>query len=292
MGLFQGNLVRLIDDQISTRASRTRINLAGVTLDAICERDCVEHIMRAIDSARGGWVATHNVDHMRRLALDPQFRTLCATASLRVADGMPLVWASRIAGSPLPQRVAGSSLIHTLTAAAAQHRRTIFFLGGNPQTAEAAAKTLLSRHPGFRLAGCACPMPGFEHDPVQIESIQRVLVHAAPDIVYVALGSPKQERLIVQLRDALPRAWFLGVGISFSFVCGQVQRAPRLIQRIGLEWLHRLAQEPRRLAGRYLVHDLPFACRLFAAAVSARLGRDTPDDPEIKLDELTPVKAD
>ena len=93
---------------------------------------------------------------------------------------------------------------------------------------------------------------------------------ANPDIIYVALGSPKQEWLIGQLRGYLPRAWWLGIGISFSFLSGHVKRAPMWMQRAGLEWLHRLCQEPRRLARRYLVQGLPFAALLFASAIKNR----------------------
>ena len=91
--------------------------------------------------------------------------------------------------------------------------------------------------------------------------------------MYVALGFPKQEHLIASLRDEFPQTWFLGVGFSFSFVAGETRRAPPWVSRLGLEWMHRLAQDPRRLAGRYLLHGLPFAARLFAAAIASRLFR-------------------
>ena len=103
--------------------------------------------------------------------------------------------------------------------------------------------------------------------------IRRQLIASRADIVYVGLGSPKQERVIEQFKHLLPRAWWLGVGISFSFLCGEVRRAPRWMQRCGLEWTHRLWQEPGRLAKRYLIDDLPFALRLFAGALRVRLTR-------------------
>jgi N-acetylglucosaminyldiphosphoundecaprenol N-acetyl-beta-D-mannosaminyltransferase len=91
-----------------------------------------------------------------------------------------------------------------------------------------------------------------------------------PDIVFVALGCPKQERLIVSVRHQLPASWWLGIGISFSFVCGAVKRAPKWMQGIGMEWAHRLAQEPRRLARRYLLDGMPFACRLLTTSALRR----------------------
>ena len=104
--------------------------------------------------------------------------------------------------------------------------------------------------------------------------IIQVLSETRPDIVYVALGSPKQEKLIARLRPVLPGAWWLGVGNSFSFLSGEVRRAPVWMQRTGVEWVHRLIQEPRRLFRRYVVDGLPFAARMFAAALRARFGAE------------------
>ena len=184
-----------------------------------------------------------------------------------VADGMPLVWAGGLQGTPVPQRVAGSDLISSLTSAAARHDRSVFLLGGDADSAEQAASILQSRYPNLEVAGTYVPEFGFENDPAHIDRIIDALVAASPDIIYVALGSPKQERLIRQLRDRLPSAWWIGVGISFSFVAGHVKRAPRWMQRCGLEWMHRLAQEPRRLGRRYLVQGLQFGVRLLLSSM-------------------------
>jgi N-acetylglucosaminyldiphosphoundecaprenol N-acetyl-beta-D-mannosaminyltransferase len=99
------------------------------------------------------------------------------------------------------------------------------------------------------------------------------ILHASkPDIVFVALGAPKQELLICDLRPHMPAAWFLGIGISFSFVTGQVERAPKLLQNLGLEWMHRLVQEPKRLCKRYLVDGIPFAIRLLSVSAMRGMG--------------------
>jgi N-acetylglucosaminyldiphosphoundecaprenol N-acetyl-beta-D-mannosaminyltransferase len=124
------------------------------------------------------------------------------------------------------------------------------------------------------------PAFGFERDPSAVPAIRAELQAARPDIVYVALGFPKQERLIRAVRDVLPQAWFVGVGISFSFLAGDMPRAPDWMQRAGLEWAHRLAMEPRRLARRYLVDGLPFAARLGLHALAVRaLGAPSPPEP-------------
>jgi N-acetylglucosaminyldiphosphoundecaprenol N-acetyl-beta-D-mannosaminyltransferase len=258
------------------------VTVCGVSLNAISETECVTGILSMLAKTRGGWAVTHNVDHVRRLRADAQFAEICSTADLRVADGMPLVWLSRIQGTPLPERVAGSSLIISLSEAAAPCGRSIFLLGGNPGTAEAAAAVLVDRFPSLKIAGTDCPRLGFEQDPKHVAELCQRLLAARPDIIYVALGSPKQEHLIVKLREVLPEAWFLGVGISFSFVCGQVKRAPRWMQQCGLEWVHRFAQEPRRLFRRYILQGLPFAFALTSSAIQYRFKR--PRTPLVRLD--------
>src|SRR5262245_5250869 len=249
------------------------VDLMGVQIHAISEDDCVDHVVNCARRGQGGWVVTPNLDHLRRLVQQPGFCALCSRASLRVADGMPLVWASRIGGTPLPERVTGSNLVFSLTRAASRANVAVSFVGGNPGTAERAAALLQRRFPALDVRGTHCPAPVFESDAARLHELATELRGESPGLVYVALGSPKQELVIDRIRGALPHAWWLGVGISFSFVTGEVRRAPRLLQVTGLEWLHRLLQEPRRLARRYLVQGLPFAARLLLASLQRRLQR-------------------
>jgi N-acetylglucosaminyldiphosphoundecaprenol N-acetyl-beta-D-mannosaminyltransferase len=208
-------------------------------------------------------------------------------ADLVLADGMPHVWASRVRGTALPERVAGSDLIWSLTGEAARRARSVFLLGGEPGACEKAAERLREEFPELRIAGTLCPPHGFERDPHWKRRIVRSLQAARPDIVYVGLGFPKQERLISKLRWEFPDAWFLGVGISISFVAGDVRRAPAWMQRTGLEWVHRLAQEPRRLVRRYLVDGIPFLARLIAHSAVARVrAEQVPVRPSAMLPAL------
>jgi N-acetylglucosaminyldiphosphoundecaprenol N-acetyl-beta-D-mannosaminyltransferase len=204
---------------------------------------------------------------------DPELRRMVEQADLVVPDGMPLIWASRLQRTPLPERVAGSTLVCELPPAAAAAGASVFLLGGAPGVADAAAARLRERSPELEIAGTLCPPYGVERSPAELERIQAAVLAARPDIVFVALGFPRQERLIMRLRPLLPDAWFVSCGISFSFVTGDVARAPRWVQRAGLEWLHRLAQEPRRLARRYLVDGIPFLVRLLASAGRRRVAR-------------------
>jgi N-acetylglucosaminyldiphosphoundecaprenol N-acetyl-beta-D-mannosaminyltransferase len=129
------------------------------------------------------------------------------------------------------------------------------------------------RYPRLKVAGCVSPPYGFEDDRARRAAVLTDVVEAKPDLVLVGLGFPKQERLIDELRPELPGAWFLGCGASINFVIGDERRAPRWMQRSGLEWIHRLAQEPRRLGPRYLRHDLPYAASLLGRSALTRLSQ-------------------
>jgi N-acetylglucosaminyldiphosphoundecaprenol N-acetyl-beta-D-mannosaminyltransferase len=246
------------------------VELLGMPLDAVTEAEAIGHVVGSLATGRGGWVLTATLHHLRQFARSQDLAVFFEEADLVVADGTPLTWASKLAGTPLPARVPGSDLIWSLTAEATVRGRSIFLLGGAPGVCDRAAHTLGLNYQGLQITGAHSPPYGFEDDPAELQVIRGKLRAAQPDIVYVALSFPRQERLIRQIRSELPGAWFVGVGISFSFLAGDLPRAPDRLQRMGLEWVHRLASEPRRLARRYLVQDLPFAVRLAAHSLRAR----------------------
>ncbi|GIJ44787.1 hypothetical protein Val02_16730 [Virgisporangium aliadipatigenens] len=254
----------------------TKITLAGLDFAALSETEVVDRVRAALDRGEGGRIATPNVDILRQAARDPQVRADLDTADLLVADGTPLVWASRLARQPLPERVTGSGLIWSLSAGLALDGRSVYLLGGEPgpvderySGAERAAEVLVDRFPGLRIAGHASPPHGFDRDEETFRAILQRVILAEPDMVFVGLGFPKQERIIGLLRPELPATWFLGCGAAINFVAGDQTRAPLWMQRGGLEWVHRLANEPTRLAGRYLCRDAPYALRLLATAAVA-----------------------
>lgn len=253
--------------------ARKRVVLCGVGFDPIHEMDVVRYVIDELEAGRGGQIVTPNVDILRRVLSDEESRHHVASATLVVADGKPLIWASRFAGRPLPERVTGSDLIWSLSAALAARGRSIFLLGGQPGVAQQARQALRHRSPNLVVAGALSPPFGFDTRPEQLAAVCDEVVAAQPDLVYVGLGFPKQERVIARLRPRLPASWFLGCGAAIGFVAGAHQRAPRWMQRTGLEWLHRLAAEPRRLMSRYLVHDLPFALRLLATSLHEGMHR-------------------
>lgn len=376
---------------MSIETAFARVAVGGGSFHACTESQVVEAVREALAGGVGGRIITPNVDILRRARRDPEVRAYLADASFVVADGMPVVWASRLAGTPLPERVCGSNLIWSLAAGLGRDGRSVYVLGGEPAhepdgsggggcstadlgglalgsgardgrtggagtpgagggsrdgepagmgtggarggsrggtayaagwadaaaalgggastshaatafgrpvgvsggmapgdaahaativagPAEAggarrAAERLLEASPGLRLAGCHSPRYGFERQPGALDAVCRAVVRSQPDLVYVGLGFPKQEWLISRLRAGLPATWFLGCGAAVNFVAGDNSRAPSWMQRTGMEWAHRLASEPRRLAGRYLRHDAPYAARLLAGACLRRWHR-------------------
>ena len=247
----------------------------GVEFDCCTRSQAVDFIADELSSRRGGWILTPNLHHMRTVARDDQARAYADSADLVVPDGMPLVWASRLQRTPFPERVAGSDMIWDLSASMARSGRSVFVLGGAPGVAPRAAEVLQLRHPELRIAGVHSPPWGFTASGDEVAQIGQALAEADPDLVLVGLPFPLHARLILSLVRTFPELWFAGLGISLSFVTGDVRRAPPWMQKIGLEWIHRLAQDPRRLARRYLLEGLPFLPRLAASALRRR-GRAGP----------------
>jgi N-acetylglucosaminyldiphosphoundecaprenol N-acetyl-beta-D-mannosaminyltransferase len=248
-----------------------RCSLLGMQVDCVDQQTVLDHVFASLARGDGGWVLTANLDFVRRQARDARARELYGRADLCVADGMPLVWAAWLQGQALPGRVAGSTLIHHLVARAAEERRSLYVLGGTDSANQRAAEHMQARHPGLRLSGRSSPRIASPPSAEDVAAVADAIVPLRPDILLVGMGSPKQEQLIAALRPLLPGTWMMGVGISFSFMAGEVRRAPVWMQTLGLEWIHRMLQEPRRLARRYLIDDLPFAFRLFASSLAMRV---------------------
>jgi N-acetylglucosaminyldiphosphoundecaprenol N-acetyl-beta-D-mannosaminyltransferase len=247
--------------------------VGGVWVDALSEGEVVRWVVAELEAGRGGRIVTPNVDICRAAAEDPALRELICSAELVVADGMPLVWAARLLGTPVPERVTGADLIWSLSKVAAERGWPVYLLGGPPGVASLAADELTSCHPRLRVCGVQAPPYHFDATPEGRERVRRRVVTARPRIVFVGLGFPRQDRLIAELREELPGAWFVGCGAAIAFAAGTVQRAPEWMRVAGLEWVFRLVSEPRRLARRYLVDDLPFAVRLLGGSLVARLRR-------------------
>ena len=247
--------------------------MGRLRFDALTENGVVEVVREAWAAGRGGSIIPVNIDVARAAAREAALAQLVGNGSLVLADGMPLVWASRARGHVLPERVTGSSLVFSLSAAAAAEGRSIFILGGAEGTPEKAAQALVARSANLRIAGTDSPPLGFDQTDEGVQHAVAAVAAAEPDLVLVGLGFPRQERLIEKLRQAVPDAWFLACGGGIPMAAGTVRRASPVVQRLGLEWAHRLALEPRRLARRYLRNDLPFALVLLARSAAHRFTR-------------------
>jgi N-acetylglucosaminyldiphosphoundecaprenol N-acetyl-beta-D-mannosaminyltransferase len=260
-----------------------RVRLAGLDFDLLTETELIAQVTDAIGRGSGGTIVTPNVDICRRVHRDSSIRHLVRDASIVVPDGMPVLWAARLAGRPLRQRITGADLIFSLSAAAAGNSWPIYILGGlpgatgSPGTAALAADRIASRYPGIKIAGAFSPPFPFDTNGGDIDGIRENLIAAKPKIVFVGLGFPKQERLIGRLCGDLPATWFVACGAAIPIAAGQLNRAPPALQRLGLEWVYRLLKEPRRLARRYLVHDVPYAIWLLAACLLGRGEAASPD---------------
>lgn len=264
----------------------TRHRPEVVALDAVDMASTVQRIVTDARLGSGGRMANVNVDTLRLARADPDLCRTLNGCELVMADGVPIVWAARLQGTPVPERVAASEMIWPTCEEAADQGVGIFLLGGAPGTAERAAARLASRVPGLQV-GHWCPPMGFERDEAEIDAIIRALDEAQPGVVFCGFGTPKQERLMAFLARSFSATWFVACGGTFAMVCGELPPAPPWMRRHALEWLHRLRLEPRRLVGRYLARDLPFLPRLLASSAAARVGRRN----QALLDVRQPVLA-
>jgi N-acetylglucosaminyldiphosphoundecaprenol N-acetyl-beta-D-mannosaminyltransferase len=203
---------------------------------------------------------------------DRRFAEAMQAADLAVPDGISVVMAARLLGFPIPERVTGGDLMERLCAKAAQYKFRVFFLGGLPGAAIMAACNLRERYPGLEICGTYCPPVGFERSPAELAHICEEIDSAAPDLLCVAFGAPKQEIWMQANRNLLRVGAILPVGAALDTQAGLRRRAPRGMQRLGLEWLFRLMMEPRRLWRRYLFGNTRFVLLVLRAWVRSRCG--------------------
>ena len=236
--------------------AKQKFRIGEAAIDHCTFEKAVDRVAALAQTKVPSMVVTPNTDHVLRLQNDPTFGAAYRFASLTLADGMPIVMASRLLGEPLPERVTGADLVPALCARAAAAGLKVFFFGAPPGVAALAAAVAHRTYPGLALPGAYCPPLGFERDPIQNELCIASIRSASPDIVFVALGSPKQEYWIAEHFQEFTHGVFLGVGAAVEFLAGTQRRSPVWMQKVGLEWLHRLLSEPRRLWRRYLSNVL------------------------------------
>ncbi len=256
----------------------TIVDLFGLHIDAISIDDAVRRLSDWIAQYDGNcrYVVTPNVDHLVQLHGNEPFQATYRDASLVVADGLPLVLAGRMLGKPIPERVAGSDLVPALFAAAdreadgntdtdadkdagadadadtdAKHTMSVFLLGAAPGVAQRAAVNIESTWPAVHVTGFHSPPLGFEQDEYENQRILDKIRLADPDVLVIGLGAPKQELWVHTHRQNIRAKVAFCAGATIDFLAGDKRRAPRWVQKLGLEWCHRMLSDPRRLAGRY-----------------------------------------
>jgi N-acetylglucosaminyldiphosphoundecaprenol N-acetyl-beta-D-mannosaminyltransferase len=240
------------------------VNICHACIHATTLTQAVDLISKYAATSQGpAYVVTPNAQHVVLLEKDQHFREIYAHASLVLPDGFSLLLASRLIGKRLKERVPGVDLFKALCGRAAGMGLRVYLLGGQPGSADLAARKLKAVFPNLIVAGTSCPARGFENDPVQLEAIAGMIREAKPHILFVGLGAPKQENWIYENGLKLGVPVSMGIGGSFEMVGGVTPRAPRWMQQMGLEWLFRLAVEPRRMWKRYLIGNLQFMVMVF-----------------------------
>jgi N-acetylglucosaminyldiphosphoundecaprenol N-acetyl-beta-D-mannosaminyltransferase len=230
------------------------VKMFGIEMDRLSLPEAVAEVLDWTSQPERAcrYVVTPNVDHAVMYQENPALRAAYRDASLILADGAPVVWASRLLGRPLPERVTGADLTPALFAAyTGEEPLTVFLLGAGPGVAQRAATAIEQRWPRVKVVGCYSPPLGFEHRAAENNEIIARVNEVQPDILVLGLGAPKQELWIHRHYTLLQAKAALCVGAAIDFLAEEKSRAPQLVQKAGLEWMHRLLSEPRRLFRRY-----------------------------------------
>jgi len=251
---------------MSANAAPTRIDLLGCPVDAVTLDDAVRRIGRAIRERRRLVHVAMNTAKLVRMGRDPLLHRDVLRGDLITADGMGIVLGARLFGQPLPGRVTGIDLMERVLALCARQGFRPYILGARAEVLERALYRLRRRHPSLRLAGSH---HGY-FAPEDEEGLVARINAARADCLFVAMPTPAKETFIARHAGTLTPAFIMGVGGSVDVIAGRVRRAPRWMQRAGLEWLYRTWQEPRRMWRRYLVTNTVFL-GLIVTALSLRL---------------------
>jgi N-acetylglucosaminyldiphosphoundecaprenol N-acetyl-beta-D-mannosaminyltransferase len=242
-----------------------RVRILNGEFDPLTLEQTVRAVFDWMLTGRRGWVSTVNVSILMAMRSDRMLQSYVDRSAIVVADGQPLVWYGRLSNARLPERVTGIDLIDGLCRRAAERNIAVFALGGTDSVLERALLALRDRHPGLRITGLS------GHYPESAAASRVAAINASgAHLLLVGMGSPRQERFIETHWESLRVAAAVGVGGSFDVIAGARVRAPRWLRRMGLEWLIRLAQEPRRLFPRYASSNSRF-CVLSMRELARRL---------------------
>jgi len=233
-----------------------RIKFLNTYIDNITKVEAVGEVERLINEEGYHYVVTPNADHIVRLETDTEFKAIYDKADLILADGISLIWIGKWLKTPIIEKVSGSDLLPMLCRHAAQKGYSVFFLGAADGVALRAAENLKEKYNNLKVVGTYSPFFGFEKDQEEVDNIVNMITSAKPDILFVGLGAPKQEKFIYSNLDKLKVPVSIGIGASIDFEAGNKKRAPKWISESGFEWLYRFVKEPKRLFKRVFIDDI------------------------------------
>lgn len=239
-----------------------RVNILGIGLSAINLNTAQAAIKEALERKDKGYICVTGVHGVIEAQDDEEFRGILNRAFLCTPDGMPMVWIGRLAGKKEMDRVYGPDLMLETMEASARHGYRHFFYGGANGTAEQLRSRMLNRFPGLTVCGVYEP-PFRPLNAAEEAELKAIVSGSKPDIIWVGLSTPKQEKFMAEFLPKLEVTLMIGVGAAFDFHAGKIKQAPRWMQRSGLEWFFRLCSEPRRLGKRYLKNNPRFLWRIF-----------------------------
>lgn len=264
-------LKRVVSESAAAQsvANERAVRIGPIRVTTLSRRELVDQLIQQVFvGAETKHVVTANAQFYVLAERDARFRQCLAEADYICADGHPIVRMCNWMGIPSAERITGVDLIPLLCERAAELDLPVYFLGGYPGSAAATASLLMDRFPKLRVCGVGCPPKGFEESTEVLTQMLRSIAKAEPSIIFVAFGAPKQEYFIQEHIKALGIPVAIGVGGSFELLAGIRKRAPQWVQSLGMEWAFRLAQEPRRLAKRYLVGNSVFSYYAFRYLLS------------------------
>lgn len=233
-------------------------SLRGLELAPITQSQLVDYIERHINANIRAFCVALNLDVLRVACDRPSYYRSLKTASIAYADGMPLVWLSRLEGADLPEKVTGSEVVNDLCRLSHEKGYRIFMLGAAEGVAERAKQKLESKLPDINIVGTYSPAPNELQSESASDNIINYIKSTGTQILFVALGAPKQEEWIVKNMHKFPNCIILPCGGSIDYIAGVQKTSPRWIANLGFEWLYRMLHNPGRLFRRYIVDDLPF----------------------------------
>ena len=235
------------------------IEMFGFNIFSKTMLEATDIICQRAKNRTKGIVVTPNVDHVVQLEINQDLRRVYEQASLILPDGIPIVWLSKLTSGPsLKERITGADLLPSVCKVSAELGISIFLMGGREGVADKAAARLTDTYSGLNVIGTYSPKFGFEKDVDEQNNMIRIINEVNPKILVLGLGAPKQELWALSNLDKINVGQVLCIGASIDFAAGNIKRAPKIIQKLSIEWLWRLLQEPGRLWRRYLVNDMKF----------------------------------